>query len=96
MTTTSTYVQMIERQYSATTGKEVADLLGVAEMSVSRYRNGSKGFADDVAIRAASLLGLDPEQILIELHEERAETPETRQIWRQLRERLSAVRQNQG
>ena len=90
MNATQRYVQEIESRYRTKNGKEIADLLGVAEMSVSRYRNQQKGFADDVAIKAAQLLNIDPKKIVAELQEERATTPETKALWREFM-RLTSV-----
>ncbi|MFN4034439.1 helix-turn-helix domain-containing protein [Comamonas aquatica] len=83
---TAKYVESIEARFGKSTVKDLGDLLGVTKMSISRYRNKQKGFSDEVAIRAAELLGLDAGIVLGELYEERASTPMERAAWRHIRE----------
>lgn len=89
MNTSQRYLQAIERRYGISLGKEVAQLLGVAEMSVSRYRTGQKGFSDDVAMRAADLLELDRDVVLAEIQADRCEPGAARDAWIKLAKRLS-------
>lgn len=79
----------IQRRTGATTGKELADLLGVVEMSVSRYRSKGHGMSDEVALRAAEILGIAPNVLLAALAEERAQTEEAKSQWRKIRDALS-------
>lgn len=61
-------------------------------MSVSRYRNGQKGFADEVALKAGELLGIKGELILVQLQEERAATPEAKAAWHEIAKNLNEWR----
>lgn len=91
MTVTSEYIKQIERRYGTTNGKELGRLLGVAEMSISRYRKESHGFADDVAVRAAQLLDIDPGVILAELQIERAPEGIAKEMWSKVLKQLTAA-----
>lgn len=65
-----------------------AALLGLTRSQVSRYRNGKDFMGDEVAQRAASLLDLDPAQVVAAVHAERATDPQTRQLWVSISQRL--------
>lgn len=66
----------------------VAKLLGVSKQNVSAWQNGRAYMSDSVGIRAAMLLGLDPDMVLIELHIEREKGHDTSPIWKSIKERL--------
>lgn len=50
----------------------VAKLLDVSTQNVSNWRAGRSGMSDDVALRAAALLELDPGYVLVSVAAERA------------------------
>lgn len=68
-----------------------AKALGVSRQAVSRYRTGRGGFDDDVAIRAAEILGIPAERLLVEVQIERDAPPEVRQLWQRIAARMAAA-----
>ena len=84
---TARLVEQVTIRYGVTSGKELADLLEVSPMTVSRYQTQGNGPADEVAIKAAQLLSIDPGEVLAELQVERAKTREARQAWTSVLER---------
>lgn len=63
--------------------------LGVSKAQVSRYRNNLDSFSDGIAIRVAAVCGLPAEKVLIDMHMERAKTPEVRAAWAGIMEKFS-------
>ena len=92
MNTTLRYVKQLYAKFGDLSDRELGDLLGVTAMSAWRYRTGNKGFADDVAIRAAQLLDIDGAKILLDLQQERAPSEEARAVWKGLALNLQSSR----
>lgn len=65
-----------------------AALLGLTRSQVSRYRNGKDFMGDEVAQRAAEIIGIDPAVAMAGVHAERASDPQTRRLWVSMAERL--------
>lgn len=59
----------------------MAKRLGVSTAQMSRYRTGQRFLGDDVAVRLAELLGVDPLPILAAAAAERATTDTARAAW---------------
>lgn len=68
-----------------------AKALRVRPSTISRYRNGHGGFDDAVAIRAADLLGLPAETVVLDIQIERDAPPEVRRLWERIAARVSAA-----
>jgi len=67
-----------------------AKLLGITYSGMQRYRQGG-GMDDKVAIRAAALLGEDPQALVFALHAERAADPESRAFWESAKQSVAAT-----
>ena len=67
----------------------LAKALGVSKQSVSRWSQGKGHFDDDVAIRVAEILGVNPVVILASMHAERSKTPQAQAVWFGLMEKFS-------
>lgn len=65
-----------------------AAMLGLTRSQVSRYRNGKDFMGDEVAQRAADLIGLDPAVTIAQMHAERAADPKMRKLWVGIAKRL--------
>lgn len=82
------YIDAIKARHNLPSDYAAAKALGVTRSAVSKYRSGADSFADHVALRAASLLEIDPGEILIDCQMERAPDPATRAAWGALLARL--------
>lgn len=78
---TADYLDAIKARHGLPSDYAASKLLGVTRSAVSRYRNGQDSFSDDVAIRAADLLDIDPGELLIQSHLERATDERQRAAW---------------
>jgi hypothetical protein len=65
-----------------------AQLLEVKPQTVYRWVKGEAYMSDDVGLRAAEMLGLDPGKVLISLHIEREKGNATSQVWKDIGRRL--------
>ena len=72
MTTTIEYLDAIKTKTGAPSDYAIAKLLGISRASVSNYRNGHTYFDDDICVKVASLLDVDPIEVVINVHAERS------------------------
>lgn len=63
--------------------------LGVTTSAISNYRSGRSRIDDDVALKVAQILGLNPLEVIAAANVERAKTDEMRDMWRGLMEKFS-------
>lgn len=63
----------------------IAKVLNIRASAVSNYRNRAGATLDDeIAVRVAELIGIDPVRVIADQHAERARTDRMRTIWRQI------------
>ena len=82
------FIDALKRQHSITSDYAAAQLLGLTRSQLSRYRNGKDYPSDDMAMKIADLMGLDPGYVVACIHAERAATEPTRQLWAGIAKRL--------
>ena len=79
-------------QLKATNGAasdyRVAQLLGVKPQTISNWKSGRSTMGDEVGVKAAEMLGLDPAKVLIDLHIERVKGDATSHVWKDIGRRL--------
>ncbi len=83
---TCDYLDQVMRVRGIASDYALAKALGITRQTISGYRNKKTSLHDDVAIRVAELLGIEPGIVLIDMHAERSKTAEIRNVW----ERVSA------
>lgn len=64
--------------------------LGVTKSQLSKYRTGRDSLSDALVLRIAEICQLDAVKVLLDMHIERAKTPEVRASWVELSEKISA------
>lgn len=64
--------------------RKAAPLLGISQVSISKWRTGKAYPDDDSARKIAALLGLDAAYVLAVIHGERAKSRETRDTWQRI------------
>jgi hypothetical protein len=69
----------------------LAHRLGVSRQRVSMWRTSREGLGDDIALKVAELLELDPGYVLACLAAERTQRPAVRQVWEKVAEGLALV-----
>lgn len=78
MKTTAEYLDAIKARHHLPSDYAVAKMLGITRAAVSRYRNNEGTFDDPVSIRAAELLDLDPEEVILSGYVARAKDDRVR------------------
>lgn len=77
------WVQRIKAETEAKTNYRIAKLLGVEASSVKQMETGrTKTLSDDVCLKVAGLLDIDPMEVIADQAFERAKSDETRAFWR--------------
>lgn len=75
------YMAALKKRLGIDSDYALAKALGVTKQTVSRYAKGIGQFDDEVARRVASILEMHPGLVMLDMHRERAKTPEDRSIW---------------
>lgn len=91
MQTSIDFVEALKTKTGAGSDYALAKTLGVTRQAVSNYRTGAKTFSDEIALKAASLLEIEPGIILAAVHAERAKTEAEKSAWKMMFERLGGV-----
>jgi transcriptional regulator with XRE-family HTH domain len=58
--------------------------LGLTTSAISNYRAGRSHMDDVTAVKIAELLGMHPGLVMLDMHRERAKTPQERKIWQDI------------
>lgn len=69
---------------------KAAQLLGVAQQTIGKYKHGTIPLSAEKVIIACELAGFDPIEWLFKLHAERAKCTAEKDIWNNLLHRLAA------
>lgn len=80
----SEYIDALRQAYNLQSDYAVAKLLQIKTQQVYQYRKDTHHFGDDVAIRVASLLGIDATQVIGDSKASQAHSEVTRTFWKRL------------
>lgn len=69
----------------------LAHTLGVSRQRVSMWRTSREGLGDEMALKVAGLLEIDPGYVLACLAAERARRPAVRRVWEKVAQGLALV-----
>ena len=78
------YLDAAKKALGITSNYALAKALGIAFPTVSRYYNKGGTLDDAIARKLASVLGLHPGLVMLDMHRERAQTPEDKAIWAEI------------
>ena len=90
MQSTIEFLDAISTKHGGASDYRLAKLLGVTRGAVSAYRCKRIGLSDELALKVAAELNLDPVFVLACAHAERAKQPEIRAIWERVAVRVAA------
>lgn len=91
MKTTIEYLDALKAKTGAVSDYALAPKIGVTRSAISKYRNQKDFFSDEMCLRVASVLEIDPLLVITSVNAERSKNEETKKIWESLFERLSGV-----
>lgn len=69
----------------------IGKMLDITQSNISKYKNGTRFFDDETAIKVAELLGVNPEIVLADIHAERAKIRKTKEVWQGIAKALRAT-----
>lgn len=78
------YMAALKKRLNIESDYALSKALGVSKQAVSRYAKGHGQFDDEVAIRVADLLDMHKGLVLLDMHRERAKTPQERKVWQDI------------
>jgi transcriptional regulator with XRE-family HTH domain len=81
MKTTLELIADLKAKHDLESDYAIAKLLGITKNAVSLYRNGKAYMGDEVALKVADLLDLDPAYVITCMHAEREKTQALKKIW---------------
>lgn len=87
MKTTVNFLDEIKNKHGITSDYALSTTLGMTRSMISRYRMKKDYLSDELAIKAADLLDLEPAYVVACVHAERAKPTEEKKLW----ERIAAM-----
>jgi hypothetical protein len=85
------YLDAVRERLNLGSDYKLAKVLCVHQTTISNYRHGRSALADDVAVRVAELLQLDPARVLADMAAERSSSEAVRAIWSRVAATLSVA-----
>ena len=82
------FIEQIKKRHGVESDYAVKKLLGLKSSTMSSYRTGRSHFSDEVCVRVAELLELDPSYVLSCIYAERTNNKNIATIWRKAAEKL--------
>ena len=90
--TTNEFLDAVKNHHKLPSGYALAKFLGRTKSSISQYRTKPQYLDDELAIKVADLLKLDPGYVLSSIHAERAKRPEVKKAWEHVAHMLQRSR----
>lgn len=78
------YLDAIKRHLGVDSDYAVAKALNIRTSTISGYRARGGQMDDEVAVKVAAILGIHPGLVMLDMHRERAKTPEERSLWKEI------------
>lgn len=82
-------VELLRDQTETRSDYAVSKLLGIRPQTICNWKSGRGAMSEDIALKAADLLGFDPEYVLACVTAERAKDTPTYETWVKVCERLT-------
>lgn len=89
MQTTVEFLDAVKEKHGIPSDNQLAIRLGSTRSSVSNYRGKKNYLEDEVAVKVAALLEIDPAYVMACIHAEREKNQEVKKVWSRMAERLS-------
>ena len=86
---TNELLDAVKTKLGAPSDYRLSEILGMSRQGVRGLRE--SGLSDARAVQIATMLEIDPAQVLAWVHAERAQDPQVRKIWEKLAKSLVAV-----
>lgn len=84
MKNTAYFLDALRAKLNLPSDGRVADYLGMHRQHVSHYRTLNGTFSDDMSIKVAQILEIEPAFVIACMHHQRAKTTAERNVWERL------------
>lgn len=91
MTTTIEYLEQLKIKANVSSDYALSKMLDISRSAVSNYRNGKSSFDDETCLKVASILEIEPIEVLINIHVERSTNPLVKDAFAEMLEKVSKV-----
>jgi hypothetical protein len=81
---TAQYLDLVMKVQGLKTDYAVAKALKIRPSTVYGYRDGRSHPDDEVSVRIAELVNMHPGLVMLDMHRERAKTPQERGLWKEI------------
>jgi len=88
MTNTKELLTLLKARHGGVSDYRISKILGVTHQAVSKWNCGKSTFNDEIAVKVAYMLDLDPDYILISIYAERCTRDDISQVLIHAAERL--------
>lgn len=78
------YLDAIKQRIGKDSDYAVAKALNIRESTIAGYRKRGGQMDDEIAAKAAAVLGIHPGLVILDMHRERAKTPAERTLWQEI------------
>lgn len=78
------YLDAVKSKLGITSDYALAKSLNISKQAVSRYYTKGGHFDDEIAAKVAVVLNKHPGLVMLDMHRERAQTPETQALWQEI------------
>lgn len=86
----SDYLDKVRDAIGAPSDYALQKPLSLSKQRLSNYRKNKDFFSDEVSLKVAEILRIHAGIVILDMHRERAKTPETQAVWSGLMDKLSA------
>lgn len=84
------YLDAVKKTLGITSNYALANKLGISRPAVSRYYTKGGTLDDDIARKVATVLAVHPGLVMLDMHRERAHSPENQALWSEIFEGFRA------
>lgn len=85
------YLDAVKAALKITSDYALSKALGISKTAVSRYYHKGGTLDDEIARKVATVLNKHPGIVMLDMHRERAQTPETEALWKEIFEGFRAL-----
>lgn len=91
MKTTADFLDALRAKFGATSDYQLGPVLKMQRQRISHYRLMKGTFDDDVSVRVAELLDVDPAYVIACMHAQRTDNTRLRAIWEGIADRAGSI-----
>jgi hypothetical protein len=80
----SEYLDKVRESIGAPSDYALQKPLGLSTQRLSAYRKNREFFNDELALKIGQICGISPGLVMIDMHREKAKTPDEQSVWNEI------------